>query len=94
MTRPKGFRLNRPALQDILNLKGITSAEGAARAGLSKQMLSSLVHGGGASIKTVQRLAEGIGCDPATLFPELGPFEHVALPDEVEQTDETEAVSA
>lgn len=75
MARPRGFRLNRPALQDLLYAKGMTQADAANVAGIAEQTLSQVVNGGGASMRTVQALVGGLGCDAATLFPEFGNFE-------------------
>lgn len=72
MPRPKGLRLNRFALDDMLTAKRLTMTEAAARSRVALTTLSGLAQGDhGASIKTVEALAVGIGCSAETLFPEL-----------------------
>ena len=72
MARPKGFRLNRTALSDLLLAKRLTMTEAAARSGLALTTVSGLSHGDHrASLKTAEALAGGIGCSVETLFPEL-----------------------
>jgi transcriptional regulator with XRE-family HTH domain len=82
MARPKGFRLSRTALQDLLDAKGILMTEAASVSGVPLTTLSGLAQGGrGASIKTARRLAEGIACSAETLFPELAGFERPQITD-------------
>lgn len=82
MARPKGFRLSRTALQDLLDAKGILMTEAASVSGVPLSTLSGLAQGGsGASIKIVRRLAEGIACSAETLFPELAGFERPQITD-------------
>jgi transcriptional regulator with XRE-family HTH domain len=72
MARPKGFLLNRAALEDILRLRGLSMTEAAARSGVALTTLSGLAatdHR--ASIRTAHQLAQGIECAVGTLFPEL-----------------------
>lgn len=72
MARPKGLRLNRFALDDILTAKRLTMTEAAARSGVALTTLSGLAHGDHrASFRTIEALAQGIGCSAETLFPEL-----------------------
>lgn len=72
MARPRGFRLNRSALVDLLDAKRLTLTEAAQRCGIPLTTLSSLSHGDHrASMKTVRSLSEGLGCHAETLFPEL-----------------------
>lgn len=81
MARPKGYRLNRPAFQDLIRAKRIDMSE-AARMAVDRDgkpmpltTLSDLVNGNcGASMATVRRLCEGLDCDDETLFPELGRY--------------------
>lgn len=86
MARPRGFRLNRSALLDILAAKRLSMTEGASLSGIPLTTLSGLAQGDHrASIKTARALADGIGCSIETLFPELsGQFEQaeqtVAVP--------------
>lgn len=72
MARPRGLRLNRAALRDVLELKRLTMTEAAAQSGVALTTLSGLAQGDHrASIRTVDALAQGIGCEAETLFPEL-----------------------
>lgn len=72
MARPKGFRISRPAFQDILEARRMTMTEMAASAGMPLATLSGLVAGAHrASMATVRKLAAGAGCSEETLFPEL-----------------------
>lgn len=72
MARPRGYRLSRFALRDMLEAKRLTMTEAAAQSQLALTTVSGLSQGDHrASMKTVRQLAEGIGCEPETLFPEL-----------------------
>jgi transcriptional regulator with XRE-family HTH domain len=72
MARPKGLRLNRFALADILTEKRLTMTQAAAHSGVALTTLSGLAQGDHrASLRTVEALASGIGCSAETLFPEL-----------------------
>jgi transcriptional regulator with XRE-family HTH domain len=72
MARPRGFRLSRFALGDLLAAKRLTMTEVAQLAGLPLTTVSGLAQGDHrASMKTVRQLAEGVGCEAETLFPEL-----------------------
>lgn len=72
MARPKGYRLNRSALHDIITARRLTLTEAAQLCGMPLTTLSSLAHGDmRASMKTVRTLADGLGCQSETLFPEL-----------------------
>lgn len=75
MPRPRGFRLNASALHDVLLLKRWNLTEAAERSGMSLTTLSGLAkHDHNASIKTCEKLAQGLGCSAETLFPELAGF--------------------
>lgn len=72
MARPAGKRLNPHALRDVLALRGWTMTAGAAASGVPLTTLSGLANGDHrAGPRTVKALAEGLGCAPETLFPEL-----------------------
>lgn len=72
MARPKGLRLNRAALTDILAIKVISLTEAASLCGMPLTTLSSLAHGDHrASPRTVRALAEGLNVSAETLFPEM-----------------------
>jgi transcriptional regulator with XRE-family HTH domain len=72
MARPRGYRLNRAALTDVLALRTISLTEAAQRCGMPLTTLSSLSHGDHrASMRTIRTLADGLGVAPETLFPEL-----------------------
>lgn len=76
MARPKGYRLNRPALEDLLKARGLSMTEFAERNGMPLTTLSSLATGDSrASVTTVRKLVDGLSCQPATLFPEYGNFD-------------------
>lgn len=71
--RPRGYRLDRAALNALLTEKRLSMTEGAEACGMPLKTLSALATGeSGASIKTVRALEAGLGCDAARLFPELG----------------------
>lgn len=83
MARPRGYRLNRQALDDLLQAKRISITEAAVASGLVPNTLAKLAQGRHrASITTVRLLAEGIGCSAETLFPELGKFRAPETPEE------------
>lgn len=72
MARPRGYRLNRSALLDILELKRLTMTEAAALSSVALTTLSGLAQGDHrASLRTIEALATGIGVAAETLFPEL-----------------------
>lgn len=72
MARPAGVKMSRPALDDVLRLKRIGLTEAAAETGVALKTLSGLKLGRHrASITTARQIGEGLGVDPATLFPEL-----------------------
>jgi transcriptional regulator with XRE-family HTH domain len=72
MARPKGLRLNRAAFLDLTKAKRLSMSEAAALGGMPLTTLSGLVNGNhGASMRTVRKLSEGLGCEPETLFPQL-----------------------
>lgn len=72
MARPRGYRLSKSALHDVLELRRITMTEAAGRSGLALSTVSGLAQGDHrASIRTVAALAGGLGCRAETLFPEL-----------------------
>lgn len=72
MARPRGYRLSRPALDDLLVLKRLTMTEAAAASGIGLTTLSNLATGDrGASMTTVRALSEGLNVAAETLFPEL-----------------------
>jgi transcriptional regulator with XRE-family HTH domain len=72
MARPKGYRLSRAAFLDLARAKHLSMSEIAALGGMPLTTLSGLVNGDhGASMRTVRKLADGLGCEPETLFPEL-----------------------
>jgi transcriptional regulator with XRE-family HTH domain len=75
MARPRGYRLNRPALEAVLTLRHLTMTEGADLAGMTIKTVSNLAAGRRASMTTVRRLAEGRAVPPEALFPELAGFE-------------------
>ena len=72
MARPRGYRLNPEAFDDLLHAAGIKAANVAERADVSKGTLSSLAKGDhGAALPVVLRIAKALNAHPATLFPEL-----------------------
>lgn len=72
MARPKGYRLSRPAFDDMLRLARLTMTEAARQAGLPLTTVSGLANGDHrASMKTVRSLSEGLGINAETIFPEL-----------------------
>ena len=72
MARPRGLRLNRAALTDLMLAKRRTLSETATECGIPLTTLSGLAHGDHrASMKTVRALSDGLGCAAETLFPEL-----------------------
>lgn len=72
MARPRGLRMNRAALHDLLTAKHLSMTEAADRCGMPLTTLSSLVHGHHrAGMRTVRQLTEGLACSAETLFPEL-----------------------
>ena len=76
MARPRGFRLNRSALLDLLEAKQLTMTEAAALSGLPLKTLSGLAQAdSNASMKTVRVLTAGMTCRAETLFPELAGYE-------------------
>lgn len=79
MARPRGYRLNRAALLDLLEAKRLTMTDAAERCGIPLKSLSSLAtpavqHRSRASISTVGKVAAGLNCAAETLFPELANF--------------------
>lgn len=72
MGRPRGLKLNRPALDDRLRDLSISKTELAQRAGISLQQLSDMYTAkrAGASPKTAAALADAARCSIGTLFPE------------------------
>lgn len=55
-----------------MRLTLLTMTQVADRSGLPLTTVSGLYNGdNGASLKTVEKLANGTGCNAATLFPEL-----------------------
>lgn len=74
MARPAGHKLNRSAWEDLLELKGLNLTTVAELSGIPRPTLSSLLGGHHkAAVPQAHRLAEAIGCRPATLFPSLIP---------------------
>lgn len=74
MARPAGHKLNRDAWQDILDLKGLNLTGVAEMSNVARATLSSLLGGHhAASVPVAHRIAEAVGCRPATLFPTLTP---------------------
>lgn len=72
MARPKGYLLNRPALDDLLVARRLTLTQAARDSGIALTTLSGLRQGDHrASIRTAEQLARGLGCSAETLFPEL-----------------------
>lgn len=74
VARPKGFRLNLDAFEDLLTARHRTRSEVALDADMALSSLSGLtrrVDRTGASLKVALRLAEALTCRPGTLFPEL-----------------------
>lgn len=72
MARPAGLPLSEPAYRDLTGALKLSMTEVAARSGMPLKTLSGLVNGSHrASIRTVRQLAEGLNCNPATLFPDL-----------------------
>jgi hypothetical protein len=73
--RPKGYRLNLAAFEDLLDIRCISKTEAAKRSDLKLTTVSSLSTKTGerhrASIDTARKLAAGLDVQPATLFPEL-----------------------
>lgn len=80
MGRPKGWRLNRAALDDRLVELRISKTELATLAGISPQLLGDMygVKRAGASPKTAAALADAARCSVGTLFPET---EGYAIPE-------------
>ena len=67
--------MSRPALDDVLRLRGLSMTEAADRAGIALTTLSGLAADGHrASIGTAHQIAEALECSPGTLFPELTTF--------------------
>lgn len=76
MARPRGLRLSRKALDDVLVLKRLTMTEAASMCDLGLTTLSNLATSTrGASMTTVRALSEGLNVSAETLFPELAGFE-------------------
>lgn len=78
MARPKGYRLSRPAFEDMRQVKHLSLSEVAQEAGLGLTNLSGLLafdperkKGHRASLATVRALCGALGVAPETLFPEL-----------------------
>lgn len=72
MARPKGYRLSRAAFLDLITAKRLSMSEVAELGGMPLTTLSGLVNGDhGASMKTVRKLSDGLGCSAETLFPQL-----------------------
>lgn len=80
MGRPRGWRLNRVALDDRLLELSITKTELCDRAGISPQQLGDMygVKRAGASPTTAAKLADAARCSVGTLFPEVVGYELVA----------------
>lgn len=72
MPRPKGYRISRPALLDLLEARRLSLTELAAFSGVKLATLSGLAHSNhNASVTTVEALASALSCSAETLFPEL-----------------------
>ena len=80
MGRPRGWRISRSALDDLLVIRRMSRIELAVAAGVSPQMIGDLTGAkrAGASIRTARQLADALRVDVATLFPEAEGFEVVA----------------
>lgn len=75
--RPRGYRLDRAALDALLEEKRLSMTEGAEACDMPLKTLSGLANGARASIKTVRAIEAGLGVDAGVLFPELA-IEEVA----------------
>jgi DNA-binding Xre family transcriptional regulator len=76
MARPRGWKLNRSAFDDLLIKERTSKTEVACVAGLSPQMIGDMYGAkrAGASAKTARQLADALRCDVGTLFPEAAGF--------------------
>lgn len=72
VARPSGHLLNTKAWTDVLNMRGLSLTEVAARSEVPRATLSSLLGGHHrAAVPMAHRIALAIDCDPVTLFPTL-----------------------
>lgn len=72
MARPKGLRLSRPALEDMLEVRRVSMTDVAAKAGIALTTLSGLAQGDHrAGWGTIDKIASALDCHAETLFPEM-----------------------
>jgi DNA-binding XRE family transcriptional regulator len=76
MSRPRGHRINRPALEAFMLLAGTTQTQLAELAELKRATLTGIIGGyAGASTPIAHKIAAALGCPPAAIFPTmLGQF--------------------
>lgn len=72
MARPRGYRLNSQAWEDVLRWRGLSLTQVAERANIGRPTISGLVGGfARASLPMAHKLATALDVHPETLFPTM-----------------------